>query len=68
MKTTFSGYKISMVADAPEERRTDRAALKAVGADGVFRSELAAQLELSMSGLDESRFYVAKTYAVQGVL
>jgi hypothetical protein len=68
MKTTFAGFKISMLADDPAVRRVDRQALKSAGLERSFSSELAAQLELHMSDLDESRFYVAKTYAVSGVL
>lgn len=68
MKTTFNGFKITMLADDPAVRRVDRQALKSAGLDRLFDNQLAAQLELHMSDLDESRFYVAKTYAVTGLL
>jgi hypothetical protein len=68
MKTSFNGYKIGILAHDPAVRRVDRHALKAAGVDGSFRTELSAQLELHMSGLDETQFYVAKTYAVSGVI
>lgn len=68
MKTSFIGFAISPLAYDPSERRQDRADLKAAKIDGKFRSELVAQLELQMSGLDESRFFVSKSYAVAGVL
>ena len=69
MKTTFDGYKITMLADDPAVRRVDREALKSAGLDSrSFRTQLEAQLELQMSNLDDSRFYVSKTWAVSGVL
>lgn len=68
MKTLFNGFKITMLADDPAVRVVDRKALKSAGLDRSFANQLEAQLELHMSGLDESRFYVAKTYAVTGVL
>jgi len=69
MKTLFNGFKITMLADDPAVRRVDRQALKSAGLfDQLFDNQLAAQLELHMSDLDESRFYVAKTYAVTGLL
>ena len=68
MKTSFNGFKITMLADDPAVRRVDRQALKSAGLDRLFDKQLAAQLELHMSDLDESRFYVAKTYAVTGLL
>ena len=67
MKTSFNGFKITMLADDPAVRVVDRKALKSAGLDRSFANQLEAQLELHMSGLDESRFYVAKTYAVTGV-
>lgn len=67
MKTLFNGFKITMLADDPAVRVVDRKALKSAGLDRSFANQLEAQLELHMSGLDESRFYVAKTYAVTGV-
>ena len=67
MKTLFNGFKITMLADDPAVRVVDRKALKSAGLDRSFANQLEAQRELHMSGLDESRFYVAKTYAVTGV-
>tara|TARA_Y100000114_G_scaffold148385_1_gene161303 strand:- start:57 stop:266 length:210 start_codon:yes stop_codon:yes gene_type:complete len=69
MKTTFNGYRITILADDPAVRRVDREALKSAGLDGrSFRTQLEAQLELQMSNLDDSRFDVSKTWAVSGLL
>jgi len=68
MKTSFNGYRYSPRADAPEQRRADNKALKDAGLYRTFGNEEDAQIEFFASGLSYDRYYLAKTYAVSGVL
>ena len=68
MKTHNHHFTIVPVAHDPSVRRDDRAALRFAGIDGDYATEVGALIELQMSGVDESRYYVAKSYAVTGVL